>query len=80
MAVNYNKNRDALDFALKAETLSPSVGSASMVALAQQNLGNKQRAIEYYKKSISRYKNPSLIDLGDVDYIKAVILSLGGSI
>lgn len=78
IALNAQKYNDALNFAQQAEALTPTSTTAQLIAVSQQGLGNKQQAISYYQKAISRFKNPSEQDQADIRSYQDAIKSLGG--
>jgi tetratricopeptide (TPR) repeat protein len=80
IALDSKRYPDALKFAQQSETLYPSTSSAALIAIVQETIGNKSQAIDYYKKAISRYSNPSQQDQDDINYYQSVIKSLGGTI
>ncbi len=80
IAIESTKYQDALTFANKAETISPSVNSAAMIAVVQTKLGNNKSAIDAYKLTISRFKNPNIFEQQDIDSYKAAIVNLGNKL
>lgn len=78
IALNAHKYNDALNFAQQAEAFTPTSTTAQLIAVSQQGLGNKQQAISYYQKAISRFKNPSEQDQIDIRSYQDAIKSLGG--
>lgn len=69
---------DALVFAKQAEASNPTVGSASLVAENAGEVGDKQLAIEYYKKQITRV-DPSIAQ-AVVPTLQKKITDLGGQL
>ena len=57
-AVNNNDNEMYLEYALKAEEESPTHLTARMCGDASRRLGDKDRALEYYKISLERVGEP----------------------
>ncbi len=61
VALNNSDFKTALEYAQKAESLSPTRNSASLIANSAELLGNKPLAIQYYKILITR-TNPKTDD------------------
>lgn len=78
VALNVQQFNDALQFAQKADDLSPTANTAYMLALANQSLGDKQHAIENYQKAIDRMTSPSELQKIDIKSYQAAIKALQG--
>lgn len=76
LAINDNDYAAALEYAQTAESLNPTANTAQLIAQAAEVLGNKQLAIEYYQKEISRL--PANLDDYTIPGIQARIKQLGG--
>ena len=58
LAVNNNDHEMYLEYALRAEKESPTHLTARMCGDASRRLGDKDRALEYYKMSLERVGEP----------------------
>lgn len=68
LALNSNKLDESLAFAQKAEQLSPSRISASMIAQIAEAKGDKVLALQYYKLVLERFTPEEKKELGQADY------------
>jgi tetratricopeptide (TPR) repeat protein len=81
-------NEGAVNAAIRAAELAPSTASLAYVADLYAELGQNQKAIEYYKKTLDwsaeYYKDQINVETGEFPYNKSVyerqILFLGGSL
>lgn len=55
IAYNHSRPEESLQYAREAERIAPGVISAIAIATAAEALGDKQLAIEMYKKTLERY-------------------------
>lgn len=70
--------QQAVDFYLEADNYDPTHVTAHLVAGAYAELGDNQRAIEYYQLTIDRYPTESPIYQTETDYYQFLIDELRG--
>lgn len=68
----------ALEAFLQAESLEPSSQTAQLIGFAYEELGNKEKAIEYYQLTIDRLAPNSMVYAADKSYFEERISQLQG--
>ena len=80
MYSNSHDYKKALEIALQAEAIKQRSGTANYIAEIYKSMGNKEKAIEYFKKAIERANkegdDPTLSDT--VSWYNQQIKELGG--
>lgn len=79
IAMNDKKYDEALSFALKAEQIQPTKGTADLVAQVYELKNDKPNAIKYYKIVLGRFSNKDKITTpDDYSYYQSKLQELGG--
>jgi tetratricopeptide (TPR) repeat protein len=79
-AVNSGNNQAALEQYLKAYAVSKTYESTRLIADTYRDLGDKQKAIEYYKLAYGLIPDDYTLAEPERENIKKTVTALGGSI
>ena len=74
---NYQK---ALELFLEAEKVASTFTTSQLIGSSYEELGNKEKAIEYYKKALSQLDQNARGYVMDKEYYEAKVKELGGQL
>lgn len=77
---NSNQFQKALDAYLAADAIKSDDTTSHLIAESYESLGNKPKAIEYFKKTITQLNTSSMGYQNDKDYYEAKVKELGGTL
>lgn len=77
---NSGQYQKALDAYLKADAITSDDTSSHLIAESYESMGDKPKAIEYFKKTITQLNTASIGYKNDKDYYEAKVKELGGTL